>query len=66
MIDDVKEFLSITNSLQCDVDLIKGRYIIDAKSLMGVFSVDISSPVEIIIHSDDEGLIDLFRKWEIN
>ena len=60
---DIKEFINITSNLDCDVDLVKGRYIVDAKSVMGVFALDLSSPVELVIHSDDKSLEDPFLKW---
>lgn len=65
-INDVKEFLNITNKIEEDIDLNKGRYIIDAKSAMGLFTIDISDPVKIVIHSDDTSLLEQFKQWEVN
>lgn len=64
VIDDLKNFLNETRSTEAEIDLIKGRYIIDAKSIMGLLSVDLSKPVELVIHSDDESLLERFKKWE--
>lgn len=66
MINDVKEFLNESIKIQEDVDLVKGRYTVDAKSVIGVFTLDLSEPVEIVIHSDNDKLIEPFKKWEIN
>jgi phosphotransferase system HPr-like phosphotransfer protein len=51
-INEVKEFVRIVNDFNYDVDLISGRYIVDAKSIMGIFSLDLSRPIALEIHSD--------------
>ena len=52
-IDEVKEFVALTNKCAFDIDLMSGRYAIDAKSIMGIFSLDLSKDLELKIHSDD-------------
>lgn len=52
-INDVKEFVNIISLYDYDVDLVSGRYSIDAKSIMGIFSLDLSRPVELQAHVDD-------------
>ena len=52
-INDVKEFVRIVNSFDYDVDLVSGRYIVDAKSIMGIFSLDLAKPIEVSIHQDN-------------
>lgn len=52
-IDDVKAFVHLVNNYSFDVDLSSGRYIVDAKSIMGIFSLDLTAPIEVHIHSDD-------------
>ncbi len=54
-IDDVKNFVSIVTRCDYDVDIVSGRYAIDAKSIMGIFSLDLSKELELKIHSDDCG-----------
>lgn len=49
-ISDVKQFVCVMNSIPVDASLHSGRYIIDAKSIMGIFSLDLSSPTEIVFH----------------
>lgn len=53
-IDRVKDFVNTVSRLECDVDIVSGRYVIDAKSIMGIFSIDLSSPVMLRIHADGE------------
>ena len=53
-IDDVKVFVNEINMLPCDADLISGRYTVDAKSIMGIFSLDLSNPIELDIHCEDD------------
>lgn len=52
-INDVKEFVSIVSKCDYDVDIVSGRYAIDAKSIMGIFSLDLSKKLTLNIHSDD-------------
>jgi len=51
-INDVKEFVNTVARYDFDVDLISGRYAVDAKSIMGIFSLDLSKPIQMNIHSD--------------
>jgi len=52
-INDVKEFVNIVNRYEFDVDMTSGRYVVDAKSIMGIFSLDLSKPIKVEVHSDD-------------
>lgn len=52
-IDKVKSFVKDISQFDYDFDLISGRYVIDAKSLLGIFSLDLSRPIELSIHADD-------------
>lgn len=52
-INDVKEFVNAVTLCDYDVDLVSGRYSIDAKSIMGIFSLDLSKPVELQAHVDN-------------
>ncbi len=51
-IDKVKEFVNTINVFDGDFDLVSDRYVIDAKSIMGIFSLDISSPLRLDVHND--------------
>lgn len=64
-IADVSKFSNLAVfKCPCEIDIVSGRYIIDAKSVMGIFSLDLSKPVEIVIHNEsaDEAKIDEFLK----
>ena len=52
-IDDVKRFVNTVNRYDFDVDLTSGRYVVDAKSIMGIFSLDLSKPIKVEVYSDD-------------
>jgi len=54
-INDVKDFVNIVNKYEFDVDLSSGRYVVDAKSIMGIFSLDLSKPIKVQVHADDCG-----------
>ncbi len=53
-IDKVKSFVNIISKYATDFDLVSGRYVIDAKSIMGIFSLDLSRPINLDIHDDNE------------
>ena len=52
-INDVKEFVNTVMRFNYDIDLGSGRYAIDAKSIMGIFSLDLSKPIELVAHTED-------------
>lgn len=54
-INDVKNFVNIVMKYDFDVDLVSGRYAVDAKSIMGIFSLDLSKPIELKAHTDEPG-----------
>ena len=51
-IDKVKAVVNEITKFDNDFDLVSGRYVIDAKSIMGIFSLDLSKPIELNIHSE--------------
>lgn len=53
-IDKVKAFVNDLAKFDVDFDLVSGRYIIDAKSIMGIFSLDLSKPIDLNVHSATE------------
>ncbi len=52
-INDVKQFVHLVNRYPFDIDLVSGRYVVDAKSIMGIFSLDLSQPILVKVHSDE-------------
>ncbi|MCI8597718.1 MAG: HPr family phosphocarrier protein [Lachnospiraceae bacterium] len=53
-IEKVKSFVNEITKFNVDFDLVSGRYVIDAKSIMGIFSLDLSKPIDLNIHTEDE------------
>lgn len=52
-INDVKDFVNIVSKYDFDVDLTSGRYVVDAKSIMGIFSLDLSQPIKVEVHDEN-------------
>ncbi|RKJ46808.1 HPr family phosphocarrier protein [bacterium 1XD8-76] len=53
-IDKVKSFVNEITKFDNEFDLVSGRYVIDAKSIMGIFSLDLSKPIDLNIHAEKE------------
>ena len=52
-INDVKNFVNIVAKYDFDIDLVSDRYIVDAKSIMGIFSLDLTKPIGVNLHTDN-------------
>ena len=65
-IDKVKSFVNDITKFDNDFDLVSGRYIIDAKSIMGIFSLDLSKPIDLNIHNEDnlDEILEVLKKYE--
>lgn len=61
-IDKVKSFVNDISKFNFDFDLVSGRYVIDAKSIMGIFSLDLSKPIELNVHAENENLDAVMEK----
>ena len=64
-IDKVKAFVNIVNSFDSDFDLVSGRFVIDAKSIMGIFSLDLSKPITLNIYNDDSIIMENLKPFII-
>ena len=65
-IDKVKSFVNSITKFDYDFDLVSGRYVIDAKSIMGIFSLDLSKPIDLNIHaseSDIENILNILKPY---
>ena len=63
-IQDVREFVEIVTRFDMEIDLSCGRYVVDAKSIMGIFSLDLMSAITLTAHTDDEKkLFDELKKF---
>lgn len=56
-INSVKTFVNIVSKYDFEIDLTSGRYVVDAKSIMGIFSLDLSKPIKVDIHGDNDGVL---------
>ena len=66
-IDKVKSFVNDITKFDSDFDLVSGRYVIDAKSIMGTFSLDLSKPINLNIHGDEDNaeIMEVIKKYEV-
>ena len=60
-IDKVKSFVNAITQFNFDFDLISGRYVIDAKSIMGIFSLDLSKAIDLAIHAGDTDMSEIME-----
>lgn len=66
-INDVKDFVGTVSRYDFDVDLVSGRYAVDAKSIMGIFSLDLSKPIKVDIHAEDAGeFLAAIKKYQVD
>ena len=67
-IDKVKSFVNDLAKFDVDFDLVSGRYIIDAKSIMGIFSLDLSKPIDLNIHAESniDGILSTLSPYIID
>lgn len=61
-VQDVRDFVNLAVLIDYEIDLSQGRYIIDAKSIMGIFSLDLVSPITVVAHTEYPD--DFFAKLE--
>ena len=66
-IDKVKAFVNDITKFDNDFDLVSGRYVIDAKSIMGIFSLDLSKPIDLSIHAEEnlDEILDVLKPYII-
>ena len=67
--EDLKEFIKIVTSFESNIDMIKDRYVVDARSIMGIMSLDFTQPTMVVIHSVNEDEIvrfyDAMKRFEV-
>ncbi len=52
-VNQVKQFVNLVGQVPFDVDVVSGRYTVNAKSMLGIYCLDLSKPIQIVIYSDD-------------
>ena len=53
-IDKVKSFVNTVSRFDSDFDMLSGHYIVDGKSIMGIFSLDLARPIKVLVYNDHE------------
>lgn len=61
-IEKVNRFVKIANEFDCDIDVVSDRYVLNAKSILGILSLNLLKPIKIIIHSDNEKMVKRFNE----
>ena len=66
-IEKVKSFVNDIVKYENDFDLVSGRTYVDAKSIMGIFSLDLSKPINLNIHGDEDNaeIMEVIKKYEV-
>ena len=66
-IDKVKSFVNDITKFENDFDLVSGRYVIDAKSIMGIFSLDLSKPIDLNVHAEEniDTILEVLKQYTI-
>ncbi len=64
-VNDVKLFVNEVSKFKFQIDLLSGKYAVDAKSIMGVFSLDLACPIKMIAHTDDPNFLQKINKYKI-
>lgn len=52
-VSQVQDFVNLVSQFPFDVDMVSGRYTVNAKSMLGIYSLDLSKPLQVLIYSDD-------------
>lgn len=52
-VNQVRQFVNLVEHVPYDVDVVSGRYTVNAKSMLGIYSLDLSKPIQVLIYSDD-------------
>ncbi|MDD6231591.1 MAG: HPr family phosphocarrier protein [Frisingicoccus sp.] len=62
-VEKVRAFVNSVNTFDSEFDLVSGRFVIDAKSIMGILSLDLSKPITLNIYSDDDAIIESLKPF---
>ena len=63
-VDKVKRFVSVTAGFDTEIDVVSGRYVIDGKSFMGIFSMDLSKPLLVRVHENGEQAEQIMKMFQ--
>lgn len=63
-VEHVKEFVKTVVKYQNDFDLVNDRYVIDAKSILGIMTMDLKQPIELVIHGNENSHQEIIQELE--
>ena len=62
-VEKVRAFVNSVNTFDSEFDLVSGRFVIDAKSIMGILSLDLSKPITLNFYSDDDAIMESLKPF---
>lgn len=62
---EIKRFVDITSQYGEDLNLVHDRYVVDAKSILGIFSMDLSKPIELVSDTENEDLVNALHEFVV-
>ena len=62
---EIKRFVDITSQYSEDLNLVHNRYVVDAKSILGIFSMDLSKPIDLVADGENENLKDALKEFVV-
>ena len=62
-VEEVKKFVNLVSGFDFDIELVSGRYVVDAKSIMGIFSLELDKPVKMNAETDDAKFIEAVKPF---
>ena len=66
-IEAVRDFVDAVRKYEAEIDLASGRYVVDAKSIMGIFSLDLMNPITMTVHKDDcDDILDELKAYIVD
>lgn len=63
--DDVRKFAEELSPFDGEYDLISGKYVVDAKSVLGIYSLNLSKPLEIIIRGGNVEALEVIKRYSV-
>lgn len=64
-VNDVRDFVDITSKYSDDLSLVRDRYVVDAKSILGIFSMDLTKPVDLVCDHANDNLVKDLRAFVV-
>lgn len=65
-LDDVKKFVNFVSNYDFKIELVSGKYTVDAKSIMGIFSLDLDRPIQMNAYTDDDGFKSALKQFSVH